>query len=490
MPYVPSRLRPAIALLACASALLLIGCEDANGNSPAPDSGTVTFVEGLPVVISVRAVCRLASDTPGAAAARITGADGSQSVVAGGRSYWFFGDTIRTIGQQQDVIPAAVATTQDLDARDCLDLQFKTADGSVTPMFPRLEETTAWPDGVLALDDGSIFFYMVKAVRTSPFAWHVGSVGLGRIPPGSVEGERLAEAIWKDEHDFGVRVVGVRSPVRVGDDVIVYITTADRLNYAAKAPLSRIAERDAYNYWDGDTWSPNPSRAQPMWKDPPDPYDFPADNGVQVSFDDRIGKWIAVYNSKMASTEVRVADDPWGPWSEPVPWFDCRPLVLDRYPYCYTGELHRQLTRDNGDTMYMTISSQDPYDVTLLELHMATAIHEWHDAAADVTHYAAASPGPSYEDNGVKFYASLKPAPGLAPVYARADGAYTFEQRVADATPAFYAYTSPPDGPVATVSVVETGDGAARRLVAGGDGDAVFYVPCVRQSCEESAAAP
>jgi hypothetical protein len=82
-------------------------------------------------------------------------------------------------------------------------------------MFPRLEETTAWPDGVLSLDDRSILFYMVKVTRTSPFAWHIGSVGLGRIPAGSVEGERVVEAIWEGQEDFGVRVAGVRSPVRV-----------------------------------------------------------------------------------------------------------------------------------------------------------------------------------------------------------------------------------------------------------------------------------
>jgi hypothetical protein len=475
-------------LFAVMTAVLFAACDDAKSTEPTR-SEPLTFDDNLPVVMSVRAVCRLASDTPGAAAARITGADGSQSAVAGGRQYWFFGDTIRTEGDRQDVIPAAVATTQDGDARDCLDLEFKTANGSVTPMFPRLEETTAWPDGVLALDDGSVLFYMVKAVRTSPFAWHVGSVGLGRLPPGSIEGERLVEAIWEGQGDFGVRVVGVRSPVRVGDDAIVYITTEDELNYAAKAPLSRIGEHAAYTYWDGDAWSADASRAEPMWEEPPDPYEFPADNGIQVSFDERSGKWIALYNSRMAATEVRIADKPWGPWSEPIRWFDCRPLVLERYPYCYTGELHRQLTRDDGNTMYMTISSQEPYDVTLVEIHMAVPIHKWRDPSTGTLRYAASSPGAEYEDDGVKFYASMKPAAGLAPIYEEREGdasTYTAEPPSADASPAFYAYAAPTGGAVATIAVTS----GSSELVVGGDGDALFYVPCVRPSCEESASTP
>ena len=175
-------------------AALAGACDDASGGAPVT-TPLVALDDGLPVVMSVRVVCRLASDSPSAVAAQITGADGSQSVVAGGRSYWFFGDTVRKAADRQDVIPAAVATTDDIDARDCLDLRFKTVNGGAEPLFPRLDETTAWPDGVLALDDGSIVFYMVKAYRESPFAWHVGSVGLGRIPAGAVDGERVIETI-------------------------------------------------------------------------------------------------------------------------------------------------------------------------------------------------------------------------------------------------------------------------------------------------------
>jgi len=192
----------------------------------------------------------------------------------------------------------------------------------------------------------------------------------------------------------------------------------------------------------------------------------------------------------MATVEVRTSDEPWGPRSPPVRWFDCRPLVREQYPFCYTGELHRQLTRDGGETVYMTISSQQPYDVTLLELHMATAIHEWRSPDG-VRRYAAASPGAEYEDAGVAFYASTTPAPGLSPVYEVAgdDGyGYVLGAPAAGATPAFYAYSTAAEGVVATVAV--RSDGGA--LVAGGEpaggspwsGDARFFVPCPIAACE------
>ena len=465
-------------------AVSTIACEDASGGARStPPTTSAALRDGLPVVMSVRPVCRLAGDTPGADAARITGVDGSQSAVSGGRSYWFFGDTVRRAGDRQDVIPAAVATTDDVDARDCLDLRFKTAaDGAVAPMFPRRDETTAWPDGVLTLDDGSIVFYMVKAIRTSPFAWHVGSVGLGRIPAGSVDGERVVETIWDENSGFGSPVVGVRSPVRVGDDVIVYLRTEDDRNYVARAQLAKISESAAYTYWDGSAWSSDAGEAEAMWESAPSEYGFPADNGVQVSFDERTGKWLALYNRNMASTEVRTADEPWGPWSAPVAWFDCQQLVEDQYPYCYTGELHRQLTRDSGETLYMTISSQQPYDVTLLELHMGTAVHEWRSAVG-VRRYGFATPGAGYADAGVVFYASVKPAFGLSPVYEIARGeAFSYSLEGAeDARPAFYAYSTSQTGAVTTAAV--RSDGAA-LAVGGASGDVQFFVPCPAAGCD------
>jgi hypothetical protein len=484
------RQRATIALLA--GALLITSCGDATSTSVAQRQ--VILGEGLPVVMSVRAVCRLAADSPSAVAAGITGVDGTQSVVAGpdARSYWFFGDTVRQAGGRQEVIPAAMATTTDVDASDCLDLEFKTApDGLVTAMFPRLDETTAWPDGVFRLQDGTIYFYLVKAYRQSPFAWHVGSVGLGRIPSGSTDGERLVETVWDERSGFGARVAGARSPVRVGDDVVVYLALEDGRNVVAKAPGDRIGEPGAYTYWDGEAWSSEPREAAAMWTSEDD--GFPPDNGVQVTFDERAGTWVALYNDGMASVKVRIADQPWGSWSEPITWFDCLPLVEELYPFCYTGELHRHLTRGDG-LLYMTISSQKPYDVTLLELHMGQAIHEWR-ARDGVARYAATAPAPvagaaEFEDAGVAFYASGRAAPGLSAVYETpADGGgyrYGTEPPSHNASPAFYAYGAANSGPIRAVAVRETG---GSLTLAPGPGEVRFFVPCPVAACEELSAA-
>ncbi len=467
------------------------GCDGSSGTagsngSQTPDAAAPPDSVAAAVIVAAEPVCRLVGDSANARALNVTGADGVQSVVAGGRGYWFFGDTVR-LGPngRRDVIAASLATSTDTDASDCIDLEFKSAGGTAVPMFPPGDETTAWPDGVLALDDGSIVFYMVKVMRESPFAWHVESVGLGRIPAGTTDGVRVVEQIWGDDTTFGSNVSGVRSPVRVGDDVVVYIGTDDQRTYAARVPLDRIGDLEAYAYWDGGEWNADADAAEPLWP-AGEASTLPPDNGVQVSYDEQLGTWVALYNGHLATLQARTADEPQGPWSEPVTWLDCRSLVEDVYPYCYSAELHRHLTGDDG-TLYATFSSQQPYDVQLVALHPGTAIHEWRDASGGLR-YAAESPGDGYEQSGVAFYASLTPATGLVPVYELAsDSGVSYELAAPGpgGAAAFYAYASASLGAVRTKPVYRYElDGAAALATGERDGwergEIAFHVPCLR----------
>jgi hypothetical protein len=240
-------LRPHLstAFALCLVAIGLTACtKSPGGHAAGSDIATAESVSyDTPVVVAARRVCRLVADNADAAAVQVSGADGAPSVFSNGKSYWFFGDTVRNgPGGRQDVIPATVATSTDFDGSDCVRMSFKQSGGVAQPLFPRLGETTAWPDGILLLDDGSMVFYMVKVQRDSPFAWHISSVGLGRVPSNSLEGVRTAESIWGEDSGFPSRITGVRSPLRDGANVVVYISTADGSNYAARVPVDRMGQ--------------------------------------------------------------------------------------------------------------------------------------------------------------------------------------------------------------------------------------------------------
>jgi hypothetical protein len=464
-----------------ALALFAVSCGGADPRRDDP-AGAASPSEP-PAVMTARVVCRLIADNESAVAANALGADGVKSVVSGDRSYWFFGDTIRRGPEgRHDVIASSLATSTDGDASDCIDLEFATEAGSVASMLPPLDETTAWTNGVITLDDGSMVFYIVKAYRDSPFAWHVGAIGVGRLTPGETVAERLNEDVWGDDHGFDGRITGVRSPVRDGDDVIVYIRTEAGANYVARVPVDRMAERDAYRYWDGDGWSADASRAQRMWPDEKEL--LPVDNGVEVFRDELSGEWLAMYNRDLSALTVRSAPEPWGPWSDPVTWLDCRPLVVeDEWPFCYSARMQRQYTRDGGATLYVTFASQDPYDVTLLELRLGVPVHEWHGDDGRVR-YAPAPPGEGYTDGGVAFHASLRPAPGLSPVYEREEaGAYVYSvaSRVEGAELAFYVLGEPSAGAARSLPVYRAvSDDVELLSTDAEEGEVAFHAPCTR----------
>ncbi|MDP9236000.1 MAG: DUF4185 domain-containing protein [Chloroflexota bacterium] len=456
------------------------------GEAPPPEPPLTYGVEpNLPVAVAARRVCRLVADNPAAADATVLGVDGAASVVAGGQQYWLFGDTFRHgPGGRRDVIPAGLATSTDFDGHDCVDLTFKTdADGIVTPMFPRSDETTAWPDGALALPDGNIMFYMVKTYRQSPTEWHVGTIGLGVIPPGSFSGTRLVERIWDAGSGFHGTLAGARSPVLIGDNVLVYINT-DAGNYLARAPLERIGEASAYTYWDGGNWSAHPDEAQALWT--PEPSPLPSDNGLSVTFNEHLGKWLAVYNADFWSVKVRLADQPWGPWSQPITWFDCQPLAGEHYPYCYSSAIHGELSPHDGSTIYVTFANPEPYDVSLVELRLGVAIHAW-TGERKVVRYGPVRPDGSYTDAGVAFYASDAALPGLVPIYEfTSAGAYRYALDAPSpvATPAFFAYGTPSTGAVHTRPLYRwQRDGEEILDTADRDGwvrgEIAFQVPCI-----------
>jgi hypothetical protein len=464
--------------------LIAAACASACGGGAkgATSGASPEIPPDAPVVVAARAVCRTAANNPAARFASISGLDGAPSVVVDGTAYWFFGDTVvNRAGGGQDVIPSAVATSTDTDGSDCVQLKFKATGNRAEPLFPRADETTAWPDGILPLDDGSISFYMVKAIRTSPFAWHVGSVGLGRVAPHSTDGARLVETIWDENSGFGSRVGGVRSPVRVGNDVIVFISTDAGANYAAKVAIDRLGDAAAYRYWDGARWAVSPSDAQPMWTTPVN--GFPADNGLSVTLDPTSGKWMALYNANLASVEVRFADAPQGPWSAPTTWIDCRPLVDDYYPYCYSAELHRELSAD-PHVLYMTFSAQHPYDVTLVELQLGVPVHRWRNAGG-VERYATSQPGDGFDDAGVAFFASDRALPGFSSIYEHGTpNGYTYDTTPEQGTeaPAFYAETSACKGAVHTKPVYRWQRDGVEALDTSGRpgwlrGEVAFYVP-------------
>ena len=370
---------------------------------------------GLPVVVAYRMVCSLANEDTGAASIKWLDAVGS--VEAEGKSFWLFGDSFLFGESGQELYLAApVAVSTDSNATDCVSMTYKASDGKAEPLFPtKADETAAWPDGSIALESGSVNFYFASVVRESPTEWHVRHIGLGRFDTEEMRGERTFEKLWDADSGFGASVNGARSPIRSGENVMVFLHTSDGRHILARAPAQSLGEATAYTYWDGDSWSPEPAAARSLWEEPESP--FPKHNGLSVRYNRFLGKWLAIYDADLSTLRVRTADELTGPWSDEIEWLDCSLVFGDTWPLCYSAEQNPHLARDDDRTLYVTLSSTFPYAAWIVEFRLGTAVHQWRDDSGRLA-YAALPPSPSYVDEGVTFYASDVPVPGFAAIYA------------------------------------------------------------------------
>jgi hypothetical protein len=136
---------------------------------------------------------------------------------------------------------------------------------------------------------------------------------------------------------------------------------------------------------------------------------------VQVSWNERLQRFVAITNTGFDGVGVRTAERLEGPWTAPQRWIDCLEVADEAVPVCYSPAQHPEFSPDGGRTQLVTFTRFAPYDVAVAEVTIGDAIHEWR--RGDDARYAGERPGDGWDDAGIAFYASLQPVDGFEPVY-------------------------------------------------------------------------
>lgn len=412
------------ALPAVAGAVLLA----ARALQPSASTGGQALTPAAaPPAIYARQVCSLSNAD--AKAAYIQGADGGQTVVVGGRTWWLFGDTLFLAESGKQIEQNAIAWSETSGPDGCPKLTYYTRGGIAIPFLPKDGSLTAWPSGAWPVDGHSFDFYTAYVYGSGPYAYWIGEVGLARLDTDTMQTTVLARKLWDGQRAAGNQVIGA-TPVDTGSDGLLRVViqtkppgaadAAPVRNVLARVAPARIAEASAYEYWDGASWTPALSRAKPLWDvaTPADPVQKLAafENGASIAWNPSLNKYVAVINATFASVGARTADRLEGPWSEPQPWLDCLTFAQVRVPACYSPQQHAELARDGGGFIFVTVSSIEPYATAAFEIRPGVAVHEWR-GPRDAIAYAPAAPGKGWSDQGVAFYASTNPLGGFVPVY-------------------------------------------------------------------------
>jgi hypothetical protein len=376
---------------------------------------------GSEVVIVARAtkICQLIGDfdrergEPVANATeeryRLYGTDLGIPFVHAGTTYVLFGDTVGDGRSDGDPI----AYTGDSTPEDGLDLSFYTDDAGVYESIEipgvRLGAFEVPTEGVSV--DGRMYVYCTTD-HTSEFAGGQVVPLMNRsIVAVSEDHGRTFRLLYdvSTEHFINVSIVPVEAadwgglPLASGQGHVMFGSGRYRASDVRLAfqPAHRIASKDSLRYFAGvdaagrPTWSAEEGDSQAL-------FDQPCVGEFSVSHNRFIDKWIMLYNcccdGATRGINLRTADHPWGPWSEPQvlfePWQDGG----------YCGFMHTSWTRSRCDevhdpgrenewggeygpyqfehlaigdatttTIYFTMSTWNPYTVVLMKATLGLA---------------------------------------------------------------------------------------------------------------------
>jgi hypothetical protein len=335
----------------------------------------------------------------------VVGTDLGASFEHGGRIYFFFGDTIsarsdrergregqRREGRGND----SVAFTDDFNPDDCLSLQFVTGpDGRFrSPQVPGVSLLGfEVPTGGFSTGEAMYVFFTTD---------HSEQRVMGRsILARSTTNAQSFEFLHTVSRDKFINIAPVvvdnseipGLPEDEGRGVLLWASSTYRRSdpYLAYLPLESVADREAWRFFAGldprgmPRWSPRESEAVPL-------FSHPCIGELSVAWNPFLERWLMLYNcSDPRGINFRVAERPWGPWSEAQvlfhPWED--------NGYCYfmhvSWDVHRcdsvhdpgrervwsgeygpyvipQFFTGNGNstTIYFVMSTWNPYNVVLM----------------------------------------------------------------------------------------------------------------------------
>ena len=292
----------------------------------------------------------------------------------------------------------AIAFTTDSNPEDGLALTFPTqADGSFKAIhIPGIsQEPFEVPTEGTSI--GDIMYVYHTTDSTGP-----GKMGRTVVAVSTDAGETFQYLYDLSIHHFiQVSVVEVDTaewpglPQTVGEGLVMFGAGEYRESDVRLAfqPSEQIESREGFLYFSGlddggqPIWSAQEKDAQPL-------FNQPCVGELSVTFNRFIGQWLMLYNCNLEprGINVRVADNPWGPWSPPQVIFD----PLQDNGFCHF--IHRSWTIENCDdladpgqeetnggpygpyqfedlaigdesqtTIYFTMSTWNPYTVVLMK---------------------------------------------------------------------------------------------------------------------------
>ncbi|MCY1126888.1 DUF4185 domain-containing protein [Frigidibacter sp. RF13] len=289
-------------------------------------------------------------------------------VIAFGDTFGWQGDWCQKFGP--NMRSNAIAFTRDLDPSDgvVIDAWLTGPDGHAKAAVegwhdaPFTGEQSKIPTAMVAVGDTLYLHYM---------SMHGYSPGMGTIcnysrfitsKDGGRTWDRGSGDFGDHLSNFNMRALSAEAGTGNEDARYVYAigTPCGRAGGARAARVSagELLQTEAWEYWDGSVWQKDRARAVEVI--------LPAASEGSLVWNAGIGRWMySTINEVSEALELRFADRPEGPWSEPV--------ALARaadYPLLYGSYMTPSWIEDDGLTFYFIMSQFGLYNTFLMKAEL------------------------------------------------------------------------------------------------------------------------
>lgn len=216
-----------------------------------------------------------------------------------------------------------------------------------------------------------LFYIKVKTKDEGPFPVNFDLLGSGMAvsESGKWDFKRVyyngSDLFWSGDQPHFAPVAFIE-----GEYIYMYgvIQREDRIqrSYLARVKKDSIEDLSAYEYFSDEKWVKNIDLVTPLFSGMP--------NEFSVSYNEYLGKYLAVHSLDLSGKIVaRVADKPWGKWSEPFELFQVKTEDDEklRYPrLIYAGKEHPYYSKENGKIIYITYIEFEEYYPHLIEVEL------------------------------------------------------------------------------------------------------------------------
>jgi hypothetical protein len=347
----------------------------------------------------------------------VSARDNGQSVFYGGKSYWFFDDTIET--DPDAFLTSTAAVTSDLTAADNIQLHSTTfaseADtGAPTEFVPlsmaetdfQNEHASSDCTGSTDPNCGTVFGFWPGAAVADP-AHHRILVFYGKLCRGGLDTGPCASGFIGQQLGSGIVSVDMRTKVAtrltienrdtsitspegvdptllfspseewgnggavvVGHDLYAYGGCDD--NHAcgvARVPLDRVQDRAAWSFYTGTSngrpqWSPDETEAVIVMQG--------GAAGETVQYDQTTHLYMNTFEDTLSDqVQFQTSPTPWGPWGTPTDLFTAQKSTA----WNYAAFAHPEYTTDHGLTRYYTYYSSATGAQMLVRVHFTQKKH-------------------------------------------------------------------------------------------------------------------